>query len=158
MYRLQCKNEPKGVKADTMCIAYRSKANTNEVMGMKHETKGNHSKQGSCLLNVTYYKLRAGKHLAYYIIGQGIEGYRVSGAKEVLNQALMLPRVCRVRKTMGKKPKIVARAGLCSGQRHGSTMTNTVKDDLFDMIQDVMQANHRNGAPGIDESHRMVHG
>ena len=63
------KNEPKGVKADTMCIAYRSKANMNEVMGMKHETKENHSRQGSCLLNVTYYKLRARKHFAYYIIG-----------------------------------------------------------------------------------------
>ena len=91
-----------------MCIAYRSKANTNEVMGMKHETKGNHSRRGSCLLNVTYYKLRAGKHFAYYIIGQGVESYRVAGAHEILNQALMLPRVHYVRKTMGKKPKIMA--------------------------------------------------
>ena len=62
------KNEPRGVKANTMCIAYRSKADTNEVVGMKHKTKGNHSRQGSCLLNVTYYKLRARKYFAYYII------------------------------------------------------------------------------------------
>ena len=68
-----------------MCIAYRSKANTNEVMGMKHETKENHSRRGSCLLNITYYKLRAKKHFAYYIISQGVEGYRVGGARKVLN-------------------------------------------------------------------------
>ena len=68
-----------------MCICYRSKANTDEVMCMKHETKENHSRQGSYLLNVTYYKLRAGKHFAYYIIGQGVEGYRVGGAREILN-------------------------------------------------------------------------
>ena len=76
-----------------MCIAYRSKANTNEVMCMKYETKENHSRQKSCLLNITYYKLRAKKHFAYYIIGQGIESYSVGGAHKILNQALMLPRV-----------------------------------------------------------------
>ena len=42
------------------------------------------------MLNITYYKLWSGKHFAYYIISQGVEGYRVGGAKEVLNQALML--------------------------------------------------------------------
>ena len=139
-----------------MCIAYRSKANTNEVMGMKHETKGNHSRRGSCLLNVTYYKLRAGKHFAYYIIGQGIESYRVGNVHKIFNQVLMLPRVRCVRKTMGKKPKIMARMGLCSSQRHGSTMTNAMKGDLPDTIQDVMQANHQNGAPGIDKSRHMI--
>ena len=44
------------------------------------------------MLNITYYKLWAKKHFAYYIIGQGVEGYRVGGAKEVLYQALMIPR------------------------------------------------------------------
>ena len=127
-------------------------------MCMKHETKENHSRRGSCLLNVTYYKLWVGKHLAYYIIGQGFEGYRVGGAHEVLNQALMLPRVRRVWKTMGKKPKIMSRTGLCSSQRHGSTMTNAMKSDLPDMIQDVMQANHQNDAPSIDKYLRMIHG
>ena len=63
------------------------------------------------MLNITYYKLRAKKHFAYYIIGQGVEGYRVGGAKEILNQELMIPRVRRVWKTMGKKVKIVVRAG-----------------------------------------------
>ena len=128
----------------------------NEVMGMKHETKGNHPRQGSCLLNVTYYKLQIGKHFAYYIIGQGVEGYRVGGAREILNQALMIPRVHRVWKTVGKKPKIVTRAGLCSSQRHGSAMTNAMKGDLPDTIRDVMQANHQNGTLGIDKSRRMI--
>ena len=76
-----------------MCIAYRNTANMNEVMGMKHETKGNHSRQGSCLLNVTYYKLRARKNFAYYIVGQGIESYIVGGVHKIFNQAFMLPRV-----------------------------------------------------------------
>ena len=123
---------------------------------MKYETKDNHSRRGNCLLNITYYKLRARKHFAYYIIGQGVEGYRVGGAREILNQALMIPRVHRVWKTMGKKPKIVARAGLCSSQRHGSTMTNAMKSVLLDTVWDVMQANHRNGAPGIDKSCRVI--
>ena len=115
----------------------------NEVMGMKHEIKGNHSRRGGCLLNVTYYKLRTRKHFAYYIIGQGVKGYTVGSAHEVLNQALMLPRVHYVRKTMGKKPKIMARTGLCSSHRHGSTMMNAMKGDLPDTIRDVMQANTR---------------
>ena len=124
---------------------------------MKYETKQNHSRRGNCLLNITYYKLRAKKHFAYYIIGQGVEGYRVGGAKEILNQALMIPRVRRVWKIVGKKPKIMARAGLCSSQRHGSTMTNAMKSDLPDTVRDVMQANHRNGAPGINKSCCVIH-
>ena len=68
--------------------------------------KENHLRRGNCLLNITYYKLRVGKHLAYYIIGQGVEGYIVSGAKQVLDQVLMIPRVRHVWKTMGKKLKI----------------------------------------------------
>ena len=66
------------------------------------------------MLNVAYYRLWAGKHFAYYIIGQGVEGHGVGGAKEILSQTLVIPRVYRIQKTMGKKPKIVARTGLCS--------------------------------------------
>ena len=118
-----------------MCIAYRSKANTNKVMGMKHETKGNHSRRRSCLLNITYYKLRAGKYFAYYIIGQGIESYRVGGAHKILIQALVLPRVHCVWKTMGKKPKIMTRTGLCYSQReqlceHGEK-TQVISQEFF---------------------------
>ena len=57
---------------------------------------------------------------------------------------------------MGKKPKIMARTGLCSSQRHGSAMTNAMKGDLPDTIQDVMQVNHRNGTPSIDKSCRVI--
>ena len=59
---------------------------------------------------------------------------------------------------MGKKLKIMARTGLCSSQRHGSAMMNAMKGDLPDMILDVMQANHQNGAPSSDKSRRMVRG
>ena len=68
----------------------------------------------------------------------------------------MIPRVFGGWKTMGKKPKLVARAGLCSSQRHGSTMTNAMKSDLSDMVWDVVQANHWNGVSGIDKSRRVL--
>ena len=58
---------------------------------MKYKAKENHSRQGNYLLNITYYKLRARKYFAYYIIGLGVESYRVGGAKEFLNQTLMIP-------------------------------------------------------------------
>ena len=45
--------------------------------------------------NITYYKLRAGKHFGYYTIGLGNKGYGVSSAEEILNQALIIPRVHR---------------------------------------------------------------
>ena len=51
----------------------------------------NHSRRRNCLLNTTSYKLWAGRHFAYYIIGQGVEGHEVSGAKEILSQALVIP-------------------------------------------------------------------
>ena len=37
-----------------------------------------------------------------------------------------------------------------------SAMTNAMESNLPDMIRDVMQTNHHNGAPGIDKSHRMI--
>ena len=43
--------------------------------------------------NITYYKLWARKHFAYYIIDLGDRGYRVSSTKEILNQAFVIPRV-----------------------------------------------------------------
>ena len=54
------------------------------------------------MLNITYYKLWARKHFGYYIIGLGNKGYGVGGAEEILNQALMIPRVHRGWKTMGR--------------------------------------------------------
>ena len=45
--------------------------------------------------DITYYKLRAGKHFGYYIIGRGDKGYRVSSTEEILNQAFVILRVHR---------------------------------------------------------------
>ena len=104
------------------------------------------------MLNTAYYKLWAGKHFAYYVIGQGIEGHGVGGAKEIFSQTLIIPRVHRIRETMRKKPKIVARQSLCGSQRRGSTMTNAMKSDLPDVIRDVIQANYWDGTSGVDKS------
>ena len=113
---------------------------------MKYETKENHSRRGNCLLKITYYKLRAGKQFAHYIISQSIEGYRVGGTKEFLNQTLMILGGHCIRETMRKKPKIVTRAGLCSSQRCGSTMSNAMESNLPNAVWNVMQIDYRNGA------------
>ena len=123
---------------------------------MKYETKKSHSKRRNCLPKITYYKLRVGEQFAHYIISQSIESYRVGSIKEILDQALMIPSVFSGWKTMGKKPELMARMGLHSSQHHGSTMTNTMKSDLFDMVWDVVQANNQHGTLGIDESCRVL--
>ena len=51
----------------------------------------------------------------------------------------MIPRVHRIWETMRKKLKIVARADLCSSQRCGSAMTNTMENNLPDAVWNVMQ-------------------
>ena len=79
---------------------------------MKYETKGKSLKIEELFANITYYKLRARKHFGYYIIGLGDKGYRVSSTKEILNQAFVIPRVCRCCKTMGEKPKFMTRMNL----------------------------------------------
>ena len=109
------------------------------------------------MLNTTYYKLWAGRHFAYYIIGQGVEGHRVDGAKEILSQTLMIPRAHRIRKTVRKKPKIVARTSLCGSQRRGSTMMDAIKSDLPDAIRDVIQVNYWDGTSSIDKSCYILH-
>ena len=106
--------------------------------------------------SLSYYKLKVGEHFIHYVLSLGSEGYGVGSVEEVLNLALVIPRVFSGWKTMGKKPKLVARAGLRSSQRHGSTMTNAMKSNLSDTIQDVMQVNHRNGSSGINESCRVL--
>ena len=93
---------------------------------MKYEAKESHSRWRNYLLNITYYKLRAGKHFGYYIIGLGNKGYGVGDTEEILNQALMIPRVCRGWKIVGKKLKFMARTGLRNSQCHGGTMTNAM--------------------------------
>ena len=89
--------------------------------------------------NITYYKLRAGKHFG-----------TISLAWEI--KALIIPRVRHGWKTMGKEPKFVSRMGLHRSQHQGGTMANAMQSDLPNMVQDVMQANHPNGASSVDES------
>ena len=88
--------------------------------------------------NITYYKLWAEKHFGYYVIGLGDKGYRVSSTEEILNQAFVILRVRRCRKTMGKKLKFMARMSLRGSQRHGGTMANAVQSDFPDVIRDIV--------------------
>ena len=80
-----------------MCIAHRSKADTDKVMLVVCSTrqKGKSLNKEKLFANITYYKLQAGKHSVYYIISLESKGYRVGGIEEILDQALMIPRVCR---------------------------------------------------------------
>ena len=110
------------------------------------------------MLNTTYYKLRARKQFAHYIIAQSIESYRVGGTKEIINQMLMIPGGHCIRETMRKKLKIVARAGLCSGQRCGSVMANTMESNHPNVVWNIMQTYYRNSAPSIDKSRRVICG
>ena len=106
--------------------------------------------------NTTYYKLRPGKHFGYYLIGLGDKGYRVSSTEEILNQAFVIPRVRCCWKTMGEKPKFMARLSLHGSQHHGGTMTNAMQSDLPNVIWDIVQANQRDGTSGIDESRHVL--
>ena len=136
-----------------MRIACRGKANMDEVICIIWNKR-----RRNCLLKITYYKLRARKQFAHYIIGQSIESYEVDGTKEFLNQTLMiLGRHC-IQESMRKKPKIVTRAGLCSSQCCGSTMANAMESNLPDVVWNVMQMDYRNSAPGINKSHRVICG
>ena len=105
---------------------------------------------------ITYYKLQTRKHFVYYIVGLGGQGYRVGGVEEILDQVLIISRVSNGWSSTRKKPKIMAGVNLRSSQRHGSTMTNAMKSDFSDVVRDVVQANHQNDAPDIDESRRMI--
>jgi len=69
----------------------------------------------------------------------------------------MVLRVFGGWETMGKKSKLVARMSLRDSQCHGSTMTNTVKGNLSDVVWNVVQANHRHGIPSINKSYRIVY-
>ena len=62
---------------------------------MEYEVKEKSLKMKKLFADITYYKLQARKHFVYYIIGLGSKGYRVGGIEEILDQVLMIPRVCR---------------------------------------------------------------
>jgi len=136
-----------------ICVAYGTRTNTD--WNMEYKCKKS-MKTKKLFANFSYYKLKAGEHFIHYVLGLGREGYRVGGVKEILDQALMIPRVFDGWKTIGKKSKLVAKAGLRSSQRHGSTVTNAMKSDLSNMVWNVVQVDHQNGAPSIDESRRVL--
>ena len=106
--------------------------------------------------SLSYYKLKAREHFVHYVFGLGSEGYGVGGLEEVLDQALMVLRVFGGWETMGKKSKLMARASLRNSQCHGSTMTNIVKGNFSYVVWDIVQANHRHGTPGVDESYHIL--
>ena len=104
----------------------------------------------------SYYKLWAREHFVHYVFGLGSKGYRVGSVEEVSDQALMVLEMVGGWKTMGKKSKLVTRASLHNSQCHGSAMMNTVKGNFSDAVWDIVQANHRHGAPGVDKSCRIL--
>ena len=64
----------------------------------------------------------------------------------------MIPKVHCSWEAVGKEPKLVARMDLRRSQCHDSTMANAMQSDLSDMVRDVVQANHWDGASGVDKS------
>ena len=103
---------------------------------MEHECRANEKplKMKGLFASFSYYKLKARKYFVHYVFGLGSKGYGVGSVEEILDQALMILRVFGGWKTMGKKSKLVARASLRSSQCHGSTMTNTMKSNLSNMV------------------------
>ena len=57
---------------------------------------------------------------------------------------------------MGKESKLEARVDLHRDQRHRGTMANAMQSNLPDTVRDVVHANHRDGASGVDESRRII--
>ena len=107
-------------------------------MEYEYRAKEKSFKTKRLFASFSYYKLKVRNHFVHYVFGLGSEGYGVGGVEEVLHQALMVLRVFGGWETMGKKSKLVARASLCNSQCHSSTMTNTVKGNLSDMVWDVV--------------------
>ena len=107
---------------------------------MEHEymAKEKSLKTKRLFASFSYYKLKARKHFVHYVFGLGRESYRVGGVEEVLDQVLMILRVFGGWETMGKKSKLMTRAGLHNSQCHGSTMMNTMKGNLSNMLWDIV--------------------
>ena len=126
-------------------------------MGHEYRAKEESLKMKKLFASFPYYKLWAREHFVHYVFDLGSEGYGVGGVEEVPDQMLMVLRVFGGWETMGKKSKLVVRASLRNSQCHGSTMTNTVKGNLSDVVWNVVQANHRHGIPSINKSYRIVY-
>ena len=74
----------------------------------------------------------------FTVFSLGSEGYGVGGVEEVLDQMLMVLRVFGGWETMGKKSKLMSRAGLRNSQCHGSAMMNTVKGNFSDVVWEII--------------------
>ena len=107
-------------------------------MGHEHRAKEESLKTKKLFASFSFYKLRVGEHFVHYAFGLESKGYRVGGAEEVLDQALMVLRVFGGWEAMGKKSKLVTRAGLCNSQCHGSTMMNTMEGNFSDAVWDII--------------------
>ena len=83
-------------------------------MGCEYRAKEKSLKMKKLFVSFSYYKLRAREHFVHYVFGLGSEGYGVGSVEEVLDQALMVLRVFDGWETMGKKSKLMTRAGLCN--------------------------------------------
>ena len=125
---------------------------------MEHEYRAKEMslKTKRLFASFSYYKLKAREHFVHYVFGLGSKGYGVGGVKEVLDQALMVLRVFGGWETMGKKSKLMTRAGLHNNQCHGSAMTNTVKGNFSNVVWDIVQVNHQYSTPGINKSCRIL--
>ena len=86
----------------------------------------------------SYYKLRAREHFVHNVFGLGSKGYGVGSVEEVFDQVLMVLRMVGGWKIMGKKSKLVTKAGLRNSQCHGSAMMNTVKGNFSDAVWDII--------------------
>ena len=104
----------------------------------------------------SYYNLRAREHFVHDAFGLGSKGYGVGSVEEVFDQALMVLRMVGGWETMGKKSKLVTRAGLRNSQCHGNAMMNTMKGNFSNVVWDIVQVNHWHDAPGIGKSYCIL--
>jgi hypothetical protein len=102
--------------------------------------------------SLSYYKLRAREHFVQNVFGRRRKSYGVGSIGEIFNQALIVLRAISGWETMGKKAKLMTGVDLRNGQCNGSAMADTMKGDFPDPVQDVMQVDHRNSAPGVNKS------
>ena len=108
------------------------------LQNMRLRQKGRSLQSIGLFASFSYYKLRAGEHFVHNVFGLGSKGYRVGSVEEVIDQALMVLRMVSGWKTMGKKSKLVTRAGLRNSQCHGSAMTNTMKGNFSNAVWDIV--------------------
>jgi hypothetical protein len=58
---------------------------------------------------------------------------------------------------MGKKSKLMSRVDLRNGKCNGSAMADAMKGDFPNTVRDIVQANHRHSALGVDKPYRILH-